>query len=807
MGIYRGIPLQNLPGVREKLLNIKEDGGLSQGIASFYFKELGNIISLDPSLVIVPNAVKEQVLYSMRPNDGSTNLILQSENFTVSPWTLLATPNVTRTANAGTSPDGTTTATLLTSNTDLASRGIRQNIILSPTQKQYVFSCWVRSDNGAVITIDIGDSGTKTFNLTPTWERVSVLSTPSSSGFVDIAFTSNQLGKTFYIWGGQLEEGTTPGNYIKTTTRPILKGSIGDLDVVRATTATRVNEQGLVELVPYNLFPYSEDFTNSNWAKQNTTIRNNSIDAPNGTMTADKIIGNIGVTYSYTGSLGVNVASTSFGSNSTERVVSCYLKYGGLNRIRVIYGVSTNLNVGIYVEVDLQLGIITGTYGGSVASNFFIEYVGDGWYRVGFTVIMTLQSTNNRFGIGLGDTTKTVSDGVDGVYVWGAQLVDGSSNKPYQLTTNRLNIPRIDYTTGQPAILVEPLRTNLLLQSEDFTNGWAQEGTSVLSNTQIAPNGLLTADSIFELATNDIHRTYRSSSITVTANQLYSASFFVKKINIRWVRVVLTQYGSTTIWTGAQFDLDTKTFTSQVGTDGGTFSSASITSLENGWYRINVVGSIPGTGMFPMLVLSNGTPMLNTDTIGCPIYLGDVNNGVYVWGGQLEAGSNVTSYIPTTTATVTRNADNINKNGFIDLIGQTEGTIFCEFERTTESDGIKHLLTLYGDGYLTNSLFLNTSNGYINLNLAIRIDSVTYQRNLGVGNSGKNKVALIYDTTGCDLFLNGTKLTRLSLPSFPSLYNVSLLQYTTTRQYGSLYMLSFWKTKITDQQAIQLTTL
>ena len=257
-----------------------------------------------------------------------------------------------------------------------------------------------------------------------------------------------------------------------------------------------------------------------------------------------------------------------------------------------MYGVSTNINTNIHIEVDLQLGIIRSTYGGGFASNFFIEDAGNGWYRVGFTVVMTISSTNHRFGVGLGDTTKTVGDGVDGVYVWGAQLVDGSSNKSYQLTTDRLNIARIDYTNGNPAILVEPQRTNLSLQSEDFTNGWSQEGTSVLSNTQTSPDGALTADSIFELATNDAHRTYRSTAITVTANQLYSASFFVKKNNVRWVRLVLTQNGSTTIWAGAQFDLDTKTFTSQVGTGGGVFSSASITSLVNGWYRINVGGSI-----------------------------------------------------------------------------------------------------------------------------------------------------------------------------------------------------------------------
>lgn len=255
---------------------------------------IGSDLFNSSSLIITPNAYKEQALYSIKPTEGYTNLILQSENFTVSPWLALATPNVTRTANAGTAPDGTNTATLITSNTDLASRGIRQNIILSPTQKQYVFSCWVRSDDGAVITIDIGDSGTKFFNLTPTWERVSVLSTPSSSGFVDITFTNNQLGKTFYIWGGQLEEGETPGNYIKTTTRPILKGSIGDLTVTRTTTATRVNEQGLIEPVPYNLFPYSEDFGNSFWGKTNLTITTNTnrTMSPIGTNTVDLYIPN-----------------------------------------------------------------------------------------------------------------------------------------------------------------------------------------------------------------------------------------------------------------------------------------------------------------------------------------------------------------------------------------------------------------------------------------------------------------------------------------------------------------------------------
>ena len=266
------------------------------------------------------------------------------------------------------------------------------------------------------------------------------------------------------------------------------------------------------------------------------------------------------------------------------------------------------------------------------------------------------------------------------------------------------NVARIDYSTGQPAILSEPQRTNLVFPSD-------------IATTQVR---------------------------AVTA-QVYTLSFY--------------------------------------GTGSVVLSGAYSSTLN-------------GTGA------NNRVSLTFTPTAGNLTLT--VSGSVTNW--QLEAGSNATSLIKTVSGSVTRNAELISKTGIIDLIGQTEGTIYCEFKRTTDTAGIKHLMTLYGDEFLTNSLFLITPNNGTSLNLDIRINSTLYGVNFGLLVE-KNKLVLVYNTTKCDIFMNGSKLTGLSLPSFPSLYNLQIMNWNGFRQYGSGYLFSFWKTKLTDQQAIQLTTL
>lgn len=210
-------------------------------------------------------------------------------------------------------------------------------------------------------------------------------------------------------------------------------------------------------------------------------------------------------------------------------------------------------------------------------------------------------------------------------------------------------------------------------------------------------------------------------------------------------------------------------------------------------------GSLVGTGA------NNRVSLTFTPTAGNLTLT--VSGTVTDW--QLEVGSNATSYIPTVTGSVTRNGDYAFKGNISDLIGQTEGSIYVEFDRTTDiSSSLRHLLTLSGDGLTTNSLWLvATSNTNKKIECQIRINSVVYRVNSVGVKEGLNKVMLTYTSSEVTLFLNGFKMKSLTIPSFPSMYNITPFSYGGGRNYGRGYFIALWKTKLSDADANKLTSL
>jgi hypothetical protein len=391
----------------------------------------------------------------------------------------------------------------------------------------------------------------------------------------------------------------------------------GDMSVTRATTATRVNSQGLVELVPYNLLSYSEQFDNAWWKKSNTTVTANVTTAPNGTLTADRIV-------------------SSAGSNS-------YL-YRLLD-----WTIGDTYTLSFYVKADSPQTIRLYGFGNSVDLDVTTE-----WTRLSMT--FTANSASKDAGI-RGNSLNTNFD----IYLWGAQLVEGTSALDYQKTETRLNIPRLDYSNGTcPSLLVEPQRTNRVLYSQQFDDATWQKGpfNTIIHNAIISPDGIQNADKI-QSSVSGTQIRYTNQAIS-SATGTYS---IYMKAGEQTQCLMYLGGGAND---GIFWNLTNGTFISYHGS-GSVITYYSSEDVGNGWFRYTISSS--SAFSYAEIYMSVN------QVLGSNIPVG---NGFYLWGAQCEIGSYATSYIPTTSASVTRNADVISKTGISSLIGQTEGTLYAE---------------------------------------------------------------------------------------------------------------------------------
>jgi hypothetical protein len=241
------------------------------------------------------------------------------------------------------------------------------------------------------------------------------------------------------------------------------------------------------------------------------------------------------------------------------------------------------------------------------------------------------------------------------------------------IKTAATNEARFDHnpTTGESlGLLVEESRTNLLTYSQEFDNAiWLKDATTISANTVAAPDETTTADKIIENSSNAVHAVYRSASLTATT---YTYSVFLKQAERSWAYVRLASVAGQ----GAYFNLSTGVI--------GTVESgitASISKIGNGWFRCSVSILATASGWYPQHGPTTGD--------GVSSYQGNGVSGIYAWGAQLEAGAFPTSYIPTTSSTVTRSADvaSITGTNYSSVISSSLGTWYSEVRKISPSTG------------------------------------------------------------------------------------------------------------------------
>ncbi len=200
-------------------------------------------------------------------------------------------------------------------------------------------------------------------------------------------------------------------------------------------------------------------------------------------------------------------------------------------------------------------------------------------------------------------------------------------------------------------VLIEDAVTNLLERSEEFDNAlWLKTELNVTANSATSPDGTTNADKLIPTTTNSSHNIINNSSVTNTLT--YSQTWFVKADGYNFVQITGSTGFITTNW--VNFNLSTGAIASS-NLAGGVV--ASITALTNGYFRVSITAPAITTTTSGRFVLA----VIDADTASrLPAFVGDGTSGVLVWGGQLENLAFPSSYIPTTTTSEPRAADNLS---------------------------------------------------------------------------------------------------------------------------------------------------
>lgn len=419
--------------------------------------------------------------------DGKTvakaeeNLLVQSETFDNASW---FKGNTTVSANAGTAPDGNTTADLIYPSTTGTLRQVRQaGLAVQMTTQTRVFSfyakasgfswvqsfdpvtggqqCWFDVTNGVTGTAAAGHT-TSIVSVGNGWYRCIVITAVAyaSDGRVGIALADSNGSSTatangtdgILLWGAQLEQRSSVTAYTPTTTQaitnyiPALQTAASGVARFEHNPVTGESLGLEIEEQRTNLLTYSEDLSNAAWTKINTTINSNVLIAPDGTLTADRV-----VEAATTNNFRFRQAATTITSGQAL-TFTAYAKEdltSAKRYLRVTMGDTGGTNEFLLVQFDLANGTVrfsqlstNGTSAGYVIISSSATSVGNGYYRVqvsgtfGTKTSITTQCSLINVdaatitGGSLGGLNYT-GDGYSGFYIWGAQLEAGAFATSY----------------------------------------------------------------------------------------------------------------------------------------------------------------------------------------------------------------------------------------------------------------------------------------------------------------------------------------------------------------------------------------
>ena len=534
--------------------------------------------------------------------------------------------------------------------------------------------------------------------------------------------------------------------------------------------ATRIGSDGLIKKYRENLLLQSNQF-DTTWSTNNASVTggqsgydglNNAWELKENTSTGvHEIIQTLSV------SAGVQTYSLKVSANTRSKM-ALVLAGSAFN--------SGGNGVGIF---NLTNGTLISSSGSLIDAK--ITSLGGNWYNVSITkfassssavaVIQLVDDSNN---------TSYTGNGTGNIYIQNAQLESGlvstdvlTSGATTAKAGVLIDLPRINYDANgeNGSLLLEPQRTNLITQSEYFgASDWVKTGLTIASNQVMSPDGNLNGTEV--TISNGSH--FLFDIISVSPSTTYTFSWYAKR-------------GTATNVSYSVYD---DTNSADIIPSTSYYSQLSDTE----WKRISIqfTTSATTTSARPYVLRDGG----QTGTIS-------------IYGAQLEEGSYVSSYIPNHSGTggVTRAADSCSVTGASDILNDSEGTLFAEFEIIDESTTESYPIAIYGTGATIQIYYRSTSQS---ISFLSSVGSIQYLYHSSVNPLGRHKVALVYQQGKYSAFIDGVLVNTQSSGNVPSEGTLNTLNFGDAgagRFYGNAKQLFYFNSALTDAECITLTTL
>jgi hypothetical protein len=321
------------------------------------------------------------------------------------------------------------------------------------------------------------------------------------------------------------------------------ESGVGDFTVVRATEATRVNEEGLIETmganVPRldysgggcpvlltepqstNLITYSEDFSNASWIKSDASVVSGFV-SPDGTDNAFKLVesANTSPHFQVTSALSTGVVGGDYSA-------SVFVKKGEADKVQISFG------SGAFSNSFCNFNLTSGTIVKQNNSTATIELLSSGWFRCSATATATATGATSMI-ISLIDSDLSnriqsyTGDGTSGVYIYGAMFEQSSYPTSYIKTSGSAVTRNGDQVYGAgDAATFNDSEGVLMVETKKSENGGSTQAIS-LSDGSTSNNIYLSLSSTPNLVNVEVLASGSQANLSTSVNQTNQNKFAIK---------------------------------------------------------------------------------------------------------------------------------------------------------------------------------------------------------------------------------------------------------------------------------------